>query len=413
MREDTARYAARMDISKFGQIMPKRMAHIMPAPAKPPVCDYAANLTAKALHPKVQYLVVSKVTPRCGAVQFTLCADRERGTESLALFRAGQFLSFRFSIGHSVLTRPYSICSAPSDAAKGFYEICVKTAEDGFAGNWICANWTVGTKLQATAPMGEFVYEELRDAPVVVGAAGGSGITPFLSMARAIADGDEDFSLILLYGSRDRENILFRAELDAIAADCDKVKVVHVLSDENAEGFEHGVINAELIKKYAPESFSMFVCGSGGMSRFVCAEARKLGLERKYLREKVYNATVPELEEGWDPALRDKSFTLTLVTRDETYTLPCSAMETVLVAVERAGVLAPSGCRSGECGMCRSRLASGQVFTPGRLEHRKLGDREYGYIHPCSSFPMSDLTLELEMAAGERRPAPAGGPPKP
>ncbi len=403
MREDTARYAARMDISKFGQIMPKRMAHIMPAPPTPPRCDFAANLTAKALHPKKQFLVVSEATPKCGAVLFTLTADSERGTDKLALFRAGQFLSFRLSIGHSVLTRPYSICSAPADAARGFYQICVKTAEDGFAGNWICANWKVGTKLEATAPMGEFCYEELRDAPVVLGAAGGSGITPFLSMARAIAGGDESFRLILLYGSRDSGSILFKEELDAIAAACDKVKVVHVLSEEAAEGFEQGVINAELIAKYAPETYSLFVCGSGGMSRFVCAEAKKLALTKKYLREKIYNATVPELEEGWDPALRDKSFTLTLVTRDETFTLPCSAMETVLVAVERAGVLAPSGCRSGECGMCRSRLAAGQVFIPGRLEHRKMADRVYGYIHPCSAFPMSDITLELEMAAGEKR----------
>ncbi|HQA96883.1 MAG TPA: iron-sulfur cluster-binding domain-containing protein [Clostridia bacterium] len=403
MREDTPRYAVRMDISKFGQIMPKRMAHIMPAPATPPRCDYAANLTAKALHPKKQYLTVSKVTPRCGAVQFTLSADRERGTDKLALFRAGQFLSFRMTIGHSVLTRPYSICSAPSDAAKGFYEICVKTAEDGFAGNWICQNWQVGTKVEATAPMGEFCYEELRDAPAVLGAAGGSGITPFLSMARAIAEGGEDFSLTLLYGSRDSGSILFKEELDAIAAACDKVKVVHVLSDEAAEGCEHGVIDARLIEKYAPETYSLFVCGSGGMSRFVCAEAKKLSLTKKYLREKIYNATVPQLEEGWDTSLADKRFTLTLVTKDETYTLPCSAMETVLVAVERAGVLAPSGCRSGECGMCRSRLASGEVFIPGRLEHRKLADRVYGYIHPCCAFPMSDLTLELEMAAGEAR----------
>lgn len=410
MRDDTPRFAARMDISRFGQIMPKRMAHIMPAPAAVPKCDYAANLTAKALHPKTQYLTVTKVVPRCGAVQFTLSADPERGTEKLALFRAGQFLSFRITIGHSVLTRPYSICSAPSDAEKGFYEICVKTAEDGFAGNWICANWAVGTKVQATAPMGEFYFEQLRDAPVVVGAAGGSGITPFLAMARSIAEGGEDFELRLLYGSRDRGSILFKEELDTLCAACDKIKVVHILSDECAVGYEHGVINAELIAKYAPEEYSLFICGSGGMSRFVSREAEKLALVKKYVREKIYNATTPELEDGWNSELRGKSFTLTLVTKDETYTLPCSAMETVLVAVERAGILAPSGCRSGECGMCRSRLASGEVFVPGRLEHRKMADQVYGYIHPCCSFPMSDVTLELEMAAGEARPAPTARP---
>ena len=78
--------------------------------------------------------------------------------------------------------------------------------------------------------------------------AGGSGITPFYSMACAVADGIEDFDLTILYGSRTKDTILLKEELEAVAARSNsRVKVVHVLSDEAVEGF----ITAELIKKYA------------------------------------------------------------------------------------------------------------------------------------------------------------------
>lgn len=71
-------------------------------------------------------------------------------------------------------------------------------------------------------------------------------------MACAVADGIEDFDLTILYGSRTKDTILLKEELEAVAARSNsRVKVVHVLSDEAAEGYEHGFITAELIKKYA------------------------------------------------------------------------------------------------------------------------------------------------------------------
>ena len=69
--------------------------------------------------------------------------------------------------------------------------------------------------------------------------------------------------------------------------------------------------------------------------------------------------------------------------------------EPVLVALERAGIKAPSRCRAGECGWCRSRLLEGSVFIPRENEMRRWADVHYGYIHPCCSFPTSDLIIEI------------------
>ena len=65
------------------------------------------------------------------------------------------------------------------------------------------------------------------------------------------------------------------------------------------------------------------------------------------------------------------------------------------IAAERAGICVPERCRSGECGWCRSRLLSGSVYVPARTDGRRRADVAFGYIHPCASFAMSDLVLDV------------------
>ena len=69
--------------------------------------------------------------------------------------------------------------------------------------------------------------------------------------------------------------------------------------------------------------------------------------------------------------------------------------QALLTSIERAGIVAPSRCRSGECSWCRSKLVSGKVFVPEKTDGRRRADIEFGYIHPCASFPMSDIVLDV------------------
>ena len=164
----------------------------------------------------MQYAVVTAITEHADAKSYTLAPDTEKGVETLAYFRAGQYVSIALDIGEAKLNKPYTIRSCPKDALKGTYTITVKRTAKGFASDYILDNWQVGTKVKLSAPLGEFYHQELRDAKQVVALAGGSGITPFYSMAAAIADGTEDFSLTILYGSRTKDGILLRDELEGI-----------------------------------------------------------------------------------------------------------------------------------------------------------------------------------------------------
>ena len=216
-----------------------------------------------------------------------------------------------------------------------------------------------------------------------------------MAMASAILDGTEDFRLTLLYGSRTKADILYAEELAAICAATDKVKVVHVLSEEAAEGFEQGFIGAELIQKYAPERYTLYICGPRPMHDFLALELPKLGLDEKHIRREFVPA--PGSPTYFKEYLGDASqvFTLRLLALGEEQSIPLRADEPILTAIERAGIAAPSRCRSGECGWCRARLVSGEVFVPASMDGRRLADAGAGYIHPCSSWALSDLTLEI------------------
>ena len=387
----------KFDMLKFKNMSKVREKAIQAAPANEVSGEFAINTNAKKLHPDYQRLVIDEVIPHEGAKAKTFVFRRADG-EAFPYFRAGQYLSLKLPLEGSFVTRAYSLCSSPKDALKGRAAITVRSNPGGFAADKLLAALKPGDEVIASDPQGFFYYEDLRDSKHVVGLAGGSGITPFLSMAYALRDGAEDFELTLLYGSRDEESILFRKELDEVAAACPKFRVVHVLSHEEKEGYEHGFITAELIKKYAPADaeYSVFLCGPEGMYRFLKPEIEKLALPERLFRRKMIDVTKTPWElDGYPQQCRDKIFNLTVRQGDREYKLSAIANETVLTAIERAGIKAPSRCRSGECGWCRSRMLEGSVFIPQENELRRWADKEYGYIHPCSSFPTSDIVLEV------------------
>ena len=363
-----------------------------------PTSIFNANILAKKLHPNVQYAVVEQVTEHVDAKSYTLVPDKEKGTEQLAYFRAGQYVSIALDIGDAKLNKPYTIRSCPKDALKGTYTITVKRTAKGFASDYILDNWQVGTKVKLSAPLGEFYHQELRDAKQVVALAGGSGITPFYSMAAAIADGTEDFTLTILYGSRTKDAILLRDELEAVAAaSTGKVKIVHVLSDEEAEDCEKGFITAELIKKYAPEGdYSVYLCGPKAMYKFMDAELPTLGLKARRIRKELPGEYGdPTADAAYPKDAAGKTYQITVLIRGEAQTVSCRADQTLLDALEKAGIRAPSHCRSGECGWCHSRLVSGDVYIPEDVDGRRAADKKFGWVHPCCSYPVTDVTLDV------------------
>lgn len=245
------------DMLKFKNLRKNRAEMIASAEAKPLPGTYRVNELAKRLHPTAQHLKIAEIIDEThDAKSFVLVPDKEKGTTALAPFKAGSYINVRTMLAGSVARRTYSLSSSPKEALEGKYRITVKLKEGGFLSAWLHNEAKVGDTLTATDPGGHITYSRIRDCKRVVALAGGSGITPFMSMAKAIEEGSENFELILLYGARTEADLVFKADFDAIAKATSKVKPVYVLSEEEKAGYEHGFITAELVKSTRARSLT-------------------------------------------------------------------------------------------------------------------------------------------------------------
>ena len=384
-----------LDMKRFSEMPVVREKAIAAAPATPLPKTYASNAKAAIMHPERQLVVVDEIRQN-GPDAKTIVLKAKDGN-MLAPFRAGQFVSVAVEIGRTKTTRSYSLCGSPAWAFDGIYNITVKRDDAGFVSPYIQDNWKVGQEVVISGPEGHLYYNNVRDCKKVLALAGGSGITPFMGMAYAIRDGFEDFDLTIIFGSRTEDGIVYKKELDELCAQCDKVHVVHVLSDEEKEGYEHGFITADIIKKYAgDDEVSIFMCGPQAMYSFLDGEIAKLGYDLKHVRRELFGTIKdPWNQPGYPMEKKDLCFKARVKVCGREYEIDTMANEPLLVAIERAGIAAPSRCRSGECGWCRSRLISGEVFIPEITDGRRWAEKEYGYIHPCSSFPLSDVYIDV------------------
>lgn len=369
-----------MDLLRFKKLVPNRRKMLENgSPAALPK-SYRVNDTAKILHPGYQSAKLVAIAQNTADTK-TYTFETERPL----YFRAGQYLTLGCKVGKSEVSRPYAISSSPKEALSGRVSLTVKKC--GFFSGYLFDSAAVGDSFVLGDPSGEFCYEPVKDADHVVAIAGGSGITPFYSMAQAVADGTNRHKLTIFYGARTESDLIFKKELDTLVSD--KVKVVYVLSDEKKEGYESGFIGAELLQKYVSGDYTVMMCGPQAMYAFADKELASLGLPLRRIKKEANCVGLRDAEA--------KSYTLTVHIGFDTYTVPADARETILTALERAGLKVPSKCRAGGCGFCHSKLVSGSFSIAGQ-DKRRLADAKFGYIHPCCSYPDSDMELIVPKA---------------
>ncbi len=387
------------DIRNFINIPELRKGVIGEAPETPINGNFAVNSIANFLHPNVQYLKVKQVAElNRNTRAYILEPDTAHGTAKLAFFRPGQWISVTLKIGNAIVTRPYTLCSSPLRSVDDEYMIIVNKKPDGFASHYILNNWRKGTEVVASAPCGNFYYQPLRDSKNVVGVCDNQGFSGFLSMAEAITDKSLNMDLTLIYYARKQSEAIMSQRFDELSEAAPNFRVVYVFSDEHIFKCERGFVTKSLIEKYAPfTKYSLFVCGSNALYNRLIPQISELKLENKYIRFGL-NGQInnPEALPDFPADAIGKTF-LCKVMKDGKLvsTVPCSSTESLLVALEREGIQAPSLCRSGECGFCRAKLLKGNVFIPKDVDTRRLADSSHGIIHPCCSYPMSDMTLVI------------------
>jgi ferredoxin len=137
-------------------------------------------------------------------------------------------------------------------------------------------------------------------------------------------------------------------------------------------------------------------CGSRAMYAFADEQIAKLGLPRRRVRRELYGEYGdPARDPHYPQDAKGKTYRLKVVVRGASQVILCRADQTLLGAMEQNSIHAPSHCRSGECGWCHSRLISGSVFIPEVADGRRAADQKFGWVHPCCTYPLSDVALEV------------------
>ncbi|MEW6553925.1 MAG: FAD-dependent oxidoreductase [Actinomycetota bacterium] len=342
------------------------------------------------LHPDRVQLQVAEVIEDTASTK-TLRMQAAEGV--LPHFRAGQYVNLFCEVGGFLTSRPYSIASAPGS---GYWDITVRRTAGGFVSSYLLDEVKAGDRFESTGPFGSFYYEPLMDTDDLVFLAGGSGITPFASIIREAAAGGGGLKMHLVYGSKDPSDIIFADELKGLEEKLPGLKVDYVISDVT-EGWSGpcGLLDAKMIAKLVGkvEGKTFYICGPAQMYVLCEGALASLGVPRRRIRREAYGPPADITSEpGWpgaDPAA------VFLVAEERTgRTIEARSGEPLMNSLERAGIVVEAVCRAGECTVCRTRLIEGKVFVPERVLARQV-DAVAGYIHPCMSYPLSDLRIRI------------------
>ncbi len=382
------------DVSGASRVTKMRADSIKNASAVPDPKDFIRDL-ADALHPESMKFKVAEIRDVSPTAK-TFRLESEDG--HIPVFQCGQFINLHLKIGDSVLTRPYSISSAPYETFGDhpFVEFTVRRNVSYFVPDYLFDQVKVGDEIEGNMPFGDFYWEPLRDSNNIVALAGGVGITPFASMAKEIAYGKmKGCKLTILYGSVKSDDIICKEELAQIEKDCPDVKVVNVISDDPDWKGEKGFINADLVKKYSSGDCSYFYCGPFAMYGFIEKVMKEMGISgRRFRHDVVGNPPVAKIP-GYPKGADAKTYQITVIRGVQKDVVPASGSESVAVALERAGIPVNTHCRNGVCGYCRSQLLNGDIFVSPYGDGRREMDKEMNWFHPCASWPLSDLTIKI------------------
>ncbi len=342
------------------------------------------------IHPRRMRLKVIEVVRETASTK-TLRLERTDG--ELPPFRPGQYINLFVDADGVLTSRPYTISSTPGS---GVLDLTVRDKTGGFVAPFLLNEIQVGDELESTGPAGHFYHEPLIDGDDLVFLAGGSGITPFMSIIREAVQHHRPLKMHLLYGSREPEDVIYGKELEELANCHTNLRYSLVIS-EPPPGYVGltGMLDADLIRHQIGEvaGKTFYVCGPTVMYDFCAAALGDLGVSRHKIRRELYGPPADVTQEpGWPEGLgRDELFTVEIEGRSA---IRAPAGEPLLNTLERCGVVIPTVCRSGACSACRIRLIAGRVYMPAHTGLRE-SDRAFGYIHSCVAYPVQDIKIGL------------------
>lgn len=287
---------------------------------------------------------------------------------SLPSFEAGAHIGLHVPFGERTQRRAYSLVNATDQAAH--YEIAVQLEPSSRGGSSWVHQLDTGTELDVAAPRNDFPLDLTAQSYLLI--AGGIGITPILSMARALDVAGRTY--VLHYAAREASSMAYRDEVTALSgATC------WLDGGDPRQGMPlASIIGAPQSRRH------LYVCGPPGMIEAALTQAAALGWSDAQVHSELFAVA--------QSTGADTSFEVELKTSNVTLTVP--AGRSILDMMIEAGLSPLFDCRRGDCGVCTTQVIDGEP------EHRDIclsvDDRERGDFCPCvSRAKRSRLVLDL------------------
>jgi ferredoxin-NADP reductase len=310
----------------------------------------------------------------------------------LPLFKPGQFLTFVVKIpGHEKpLVRCYSLSSAPDSKQ---YRVTIKHVPDGLVSGFFHEQVHVGTILDVQAPRGKFCIDPPLPQPVVL-IGGGVGITPLLSMLRALSESNTDQEAKLFYSTRHDDDRIISEELAELEHSNANIRVITSLTSDPAAKR----LTIDRLKEQLPSSnYDFYLCGPSPMMSDLITGLREWGVPAESIHTEAFGtgtvqvATTASRKEASTPAttISGEPISVSFTRSGKTAVWETGSNE-LLSCAEKAGVSIDAGCRTGSCGTCATAVRSGSV----RYLQPPDFQCETGTCLPCIAVPEGSLELD-------------------
>ncbi|MGX9356843.1 2Fe-2S iron-sulfur cluster-binding protein [Roseobacteraceae bacterium S113] len=311
-------------------------------------------------------------------------------------FRAGQYLTFKRDFDGTELRRSYSICAAEGDAL----QVGIKHVEGGAFSSWANEALRPGDVLEAMAPMGQFQTTPAKGQPKhYLTFAGGSGITPVLSILQTVLADEPQARVTLVYANRSQRTIMFREEIEDLKnRHMGRLNVVHVLEQEQDIPLFEGRVDQEKCTALFAHWIDVasvdeaLICGPEPMMLAISESLRAHGLDDNQIKFELFKSAQPgrltrpaTLTQAAPPG----GVQVRLTVDGTSQSFEMDRDMTLLDAARADGIDAPYACKAGVCSTCKCKILEGEVEMAA---NHALEDYEVraGYVLSCQSFAISD-----------------------
>lgn len=318
-------------------------------------------------------------------------------------FIQGQYLTFRREFEGEELRRSYSICAGIND---DMLRVGIKRVADGWFSSWANEELKVGDTLEAMPPNGRFYAPlEPEEGRRYLGFAGGSGITPLISIIKTVLEEEPHSSFTLVYGNRSINSIMFRQELEDLKSlYMGRFSTLHILESDAADiELFNGRVDREkcdaLFKNWinVGQTDLAFICGPEPMMLAISDALEAHGMAKDQIKFELFKSTPPKKKRQSDAgatAAGGKRCAVTIhldgAARD--IDMPMDGSETILDAALQASLDVPYSCQAGVCSTCAARVVEGEVEMEANfgLEDYEV---ERGYVLTCQCRPLTDKVV--------------------